>query len=257
MRYLILSLLFVIFSSNLTYAQASDSLSYTYYAKATANNVFFYQSATEDAPLFEIPKSYFVLLIDDANDDFYKAIYGELTGYVKKEEVVAMNGTPQTPYATVHNIRITSMSGLSLQSQATFESTPITTLDFLESNIVYYGKLSGQEYFPNSSKTWYYCSFNENSKANFGYLFSYYCDLPSSIKPNEEYFEEITEKLIFKKPLLKSNGLSDTVKALIVLSVVIPSLLCLYFFLMPKKAKSKKIIRRKKDYYELNENDLN
>ena len=259
MKYLILTMLFIIFSnSNFATSNASSNLSRTYYAKVLSNNVYMYSSTDEQTPLFEIPSSYFVLLTDDANENFYKASYASINGYVKKEEVTAMNGTPQTPFATNHNIRITSMSGLTLMNKPTFKSVELSSLDFLESEISYYGEISGQEYFPNSTDTWYYCSAHKNGKTTYGYLFSYYCDLPKAISSNQEYFDEITEKLVFKISPPSSTGLSDTVKALIVLAVVIPLLISVYFIMSPhKKTKSKKIIRRKKDYYELNENDLN
>lgn len=259
MKYLILFLLFLLIpTTNLETANSSSVISRSYYAKVLSSNVFLYASPDELNPMFEIPSSYFVLLTDDANENFYNATYGNYTGYVKKEEVTAMQGSPQNPYAINHNIRITSMSGLPLMEKSTFDSTSVLTLNFLENEISYYGKLTGQEYFPNSTDIWYYCSIYKNGKTTFGYLFSYYCDMPTSITNNQEYFEEITEKLIFKITPSHTVGLSDTVKALIVLAIVIPLLLCIYFIMSPhKKAKTKKILHRKKDYYELNENDLN
>jgi len=250
-----LSFLCLTFDLNIT-AKADENLSY--YAKITSSNIYFYNTCNEDDKLFEIPSSYFVLLTDDANEEFYSAKYGNILGYVKKNEVTPMNGSPINPYATKYNFRITSMSGLSLMKEATFESEEITNIDFLEDKIYFYGNFQGQEFFPNSTDIWHYCSYTKNNKTQYGYLFSYYCDFINELKTNDEYFEEITETLKFKIETVSSSGLSDSIKALIILAVIIPILIACYFFITPKKKKEKpKIIKRHKDYYELNESDLN
>ena len=236
------------------FALAEERISF--YAKITSSNVFFYQSTSENEKLFEIPNSYFVLLTEEANDEFYIAKYGDILGFVKKSEVTPMNGTPKSPYATKYTCRITSMSGLSLMSEPSFDSEKIENFDFLENKIYYYGKMQGQEFFPNSTDIWFYCKYSHDNSVKFGYIFSYYCDISSNIKENKEYFDEITEKLSFKSPSVNSSGLSDSIKAIIVLSVAIASLIVTYYILTKGK-KSKKRNNRKKDYYELSENDLN
>lgn len=248
-------LLFFFLSSIQTQAFAENRT--TYYAKITSNNVFFYQTLDENAKLFEIPNSYFVLLTDNANDDFYAAKYGEMLGFVKKSEVVPMDGTPQNPYATNYSCRITSMSGLSLKSEPTFESETIENLEFLENKIYFYGKKQGQEFFPNSTDVWLYCKYSLNDTTKFGYVFSYYCDFSSNVKENKEYFNEITESLTFSQARLNNNGLTESIKAIIVLSVIIPCLIVTFTILTKGKNKQTKRAYRKKDYYELNENDLN
>ena len=239
-----------------TLALADESL--CYYAKVTSSSTYFYNTCNEEDKLFEIPTSYFVLLTDDANEEFYSAKYGNCLGFVKKTEVTPMNGTPINPYANKYNFRITSMSGLPLLKKATFESEEILNIEFLEDNIFFYGNFQGQEFFPNSTDIWYYCSYTKNNKTEYGYVFSYYCDFINQVKANDEYFEEITGTLKFKIETISSSGLSDSVKALIILGVIIPVLIGCYFFITPRKKKDKpKIVRRHKDYYELNESDLN
>ena len=205
-----------------------------------------------------MPQSYFVLLTDIADEYFYHAQYGNCNGYVKKKEVTPMNGTPLKPYATSYNLRITSMSGLPIFETPSFNGEQISTVDFLQENINYYGNMQGQEYFPNSTDVWYYCSYTENNQTIYGYVFSYYCNLTTDIKNNKEYFEEITEQLSFQKHISNSTNLSETLKALVILCVVISILIGIYIFTAPQSNKSRRNSRKnRKDYYELNENDLN
>lgn len=251
---LILTVILIFFSLPPSFAKADSKLSY--YAKITNDNVFFYSQTDEEAKLFEIPNSYFVLLTDNADDDFYQAKYADLIGFVKKNQVTPMNGTPSSPYASSTKCRVTSMSGLPMKESPTFESEDVCQLEFLENNVYYYGKKQGQEYFSNSTNIWYYCKAYSNENAKYGYIFSFYCDFVSNLRENTEYFEEITQSLVFSNVVQNSAGLSESLKAIIILSIAIPTLLVVYFFLTPKK-KKKISHSRKKDYYELSENDLN
>ena len=237
---------------------ANADTSLCYYAKITSDGTYFYSSCNEEDKLFKIPPTYFVLLTDNASDDFYCAKYGNCLGYVKKNQVIAMDGTPSNPYASSYSFRITSMSGLPLMDSPSFESNKLITIDFLEENVFFYGEKSGQEYFSNSTDIWYYCSYTKGDTTYFGYLFSYYCNFQTNIKDNNEYFEEITSTLKFKPEMSVPVSTSDTITAIIVLAIAIPLLILCYFFLAPRsKHKKAKLVKRKKDYYELSENDLN
>lgn len=258
MKYLFPLFLALLSFNQPSLAKANSSLSY--YAKVMTSGVYFYHSQNDAGKQFEIPQSYFVLLTGDASEEFYSAKYGNRIGFVKKNEVSPMDGSPKSPFATNFNFRITSMSGLPLFKEATFESEEVASLQFLEDDIYFYGNFQGQEFFENSTDIWYYCSYTKNNKTEFGYVFSYYCDFITPISQNNEYFEEIKEQLVFTPQTLQATTQSDTIKALIILAVVIPVLIGLYFFLSPKKAKTKdrpKRAKRRTDYYELSESDLN
>ena len=251
-------ILFLITNINLPRTTSAEE-SLCYYAKVTSAGTYFYSSPAEEGKIFELPQTYFVLLTDDANEEFYSAKYGNYLGYVKKSEVSPMKGTPTSPYATKYNLRITSMSGLPLFSQATFDSEEILNIEFLEDKICFYGTFQGQEFFENSTDIWYFCSYTKNNKTEYGYLFSYYCNFVANIQDNNEFFEEITAPLVFKPQPQTSTSLSDTIKALIILGVIIPVLIGIYFFLTKRKPNTSKpkTAKRHKDYYELSESDLN
>lgn len=263
---LILSLLITIISQNqgIQTIKAEANTQSTYYAKITTDGNFFYEepSTSEENKLFVIPCSYFVLLIANANEDFYYAKYLDLYGYVKKDEVTPMDGVPKTPYAN-STFRVFSQNGLSLQSQPNTESQTIGKIGFLENDVIYYGEKTGEEPFPESTNIWYYCKPTQNETQKLGYVFSYYCDKKSKITENTEYFPKITGELTFDNELnIKNGGLTDTVKAIIILAVSLPCLIILYLILTPHKKKIKdkngklKTIKRGKDYYEFNEDDL-
>lgn len=236
----------------------------TYYAKVQSSGTYLYSTPIDETNfrMFEIPTSYFVLLMEDENDNFYYAKYGETFGYVLKDSITPMNGTPKQPYAK-KSFRVFSQVGLPLYSQPTTASSYEITLPYKTQVSDVYGYISGEEILESSTNQWIYCSFTQSGKKYFGYIFSYYCDLVSPSVENSEFFTEINGPLDFS-PINTGPGanLSDTAKVLIAFSVIIPCLIILYLMLRPKdksKQTSKHIIfhRPKRDYYEFNEDDLN
>ena len=108
---LIFCLTFVIFSSTPATSRADRK----YFAKIEQEDIYFYSEPIDssDYQLFSIPESYFVLLLNDENQDFYYAQYDDIFGYVKKSEVVAMEGTPSMPYPTLY-FRIFALNGMNM-----------------------------------------------------------------------------------------------------------------------------------------------
>ena len=244
-------------------ASAASESGKTYYAKVLSENTHFYSKSGE---IFEdkfiLPNSFFVLLIGE-EDEYYQAKYLDLFGYVKKNEVIPMDGTPSNPYPN-NTFRARANGGLEVYSAPRRGATVIGNLDFLQDGILKYGEITGDELISYSTNKWFYCSFQQNGVTSQGYVFSYYCDHPVSSSENTEYFSEITGTLDFSPELPANGGLSDTVTAIIILSVSLPCLIVLYLLLSPakrrkvktEKAKSPVRIKRGKDYYEFNEDDL-
>lgn len=248
---LLLSICFLIATNSPSVRSLADE-SFTYYAKVLSS-ANFYQSADENSALFALPSTYFVLLVGEEGD-FYRAKYLDIFGYVKKDEVTPMQGTPTSPYPN-QTFRNFNDNGLTLYSSATTQSSPLGKLAF-EGEYTLYGTKIGEEMFPQSTNIWYYCRLDSESGTVFGYAFSYYCDMFTGFAENTEYFPEITGSLQFSAPEPEpQGGLSDTVIAIIVLSVSLPCLVILYLLLSPS-SKLKKRFAKRKDYYEFNEEDL-
>lgn len=238
------------------------------YAQITNNSTLFYKSPEiNDAnALFVLEQTYFVKLLENEKNNFYKAEYMGVVGYVLKNNLRFVKGTPQKPFATNINFRVYAFEGLNLRSTPVNSEGPfnvITTVPFLETNLVYYGKTNGEEAIPNKGKIWYYCKYivPATSKTEFGYLYSVFCDNLTKIEPNQEVLEEI-EAPIFQ-PVSQENGgnalsnLSKVMQIIIVLGVSLPCLAIIYFLFKPTKialdvGKNKKKIKKVKnsDYFE-------
>lgn len=254
--------MFVVLSSFFTYIPKVSYAEVFYYAKITQDDVCFYSSPTKNnlSSLFYLPKSYFVKLLDDENDDFYYAKYKDIYGYVLKNEVTVMNGTPASPFADA-TFRIFSTDGLGLyKSPYLNENNKITQIPYLTQDITYYGTISGEQVIPEKSEQWYYCNYISDDNY-FGFVYSVFCDKLSSIPFNDENFDIVTNPSFTQT--LPSEELSATSMTFIIIGVSIPCLIVVYLLLKPTLLKEKSLnqvkAKRKRhgDYYEFDEGDLN
>lgn len=255
MKKIIFLIAILIFNLPFYHIETNSSAESSFYAKVQNEDVFLYQKADSSTPLFILPKTYFVKITADA-DSFYLAQYRDVVGYVKKEEVVPMNGTPLTPYY-LEDFRAFLPNGTGLYSQPDLNNIyQILTVPYLYSNLLFYGNIYGNA-IPNKSNNWYYCKYEDR----YGYVYSVFCDQLESPPINNESFEIISTPLF--SPREKISSLSSTAMAFIIIGVTLPCLIVLYLLVKPSmmqmnSPKKKKGIRlhRKKDYFEFDEGDL-
>lgn len=233
-----------------------------FYAKVEDDQTYFYSDPVDQdsSKLFILPQSYFVYLTDDANDEFFVAQYKDLYGYVKKQEVTVMKGTPNTPFASA-NFTIADPEGLALYASPTFtNSLQLARLEYLTIISTYYGTMPGEN-VPDLENPWYYCKINQEQTDIFGYVYSYFCYKESSIPTNTESFDVIDSPSFDSTPV-SSQPLSEVAMAFIVIGVSLPCLLIIYLLIKPSLQKGKFTEKRKPkkrhgDYFEFDENDLN
>ncbi len=228
----------------------------TYYAKVN-DGVYFYSSPikSEQYKLFEIPSSYYVLLLGNSNDDFYKAKYSNVEGFVIKTSVTPVEETPNYPYANT-SFRIFTDTNLYSEPNSNLS---ITTLPALTDITTFYGKISGDELLPKSTDIWYYCRYKFNENYYTGYVFSYYCDLKNDIVQNTELYTPVTGDIFKEEEPLPIQNSSSLTTILVVICCVVPCLIVILLLLKKKSSKpiSKKSIKRpKRDYFEFNEDDI-
>ena len=243
------------------------------YARIITDNVYLYSQPIDNVNylMFCIPNSFFVELTADAQDEsklFYCATYLDKNGYIKKSEVNPIVGTPQTPFANSISFRIFVPNGQELRSTPT-SSTPfniITTVPFLETNLIYYGICNGEEMVPQKGNIWYYCKYISGSNIYFGYLYYAFCDTLPTIITNTESFEYFTGELFVEEvtptDIEPTNiNISNELKIVIIVAICLPCFLIIYLLFKPtklvidngKKSKSKIHRLKKSEYYEFDD----
>ncbi len=249
-------LIFLLFPSyKCSFASASSI-----YAKIEQDGVYLYNSpkSEDDAKLFQLQNSYFVRLLENANDEFYYCAYKDVYGYVKKSEVVAMDGTPKTPFVEA-TFRIYATQGLGMYSSPSINNDNLKcTIPYLTDNLVYYGTIDGQQAIPEKSSTWIYCKYNYDA-SNYGFVYSVFCDKLPVITTNNERFNVISQPFQNKT----TKELTSVAMGFIIVGVSLPSLIVLYLLIKPTLIKDKLLNEnskfkraRRKDYFEFDEGDL-
>lgn len=240
---IILSLIFILFNSTPTvYAVNTNNI----YAQVMNENVYFFKTPVADTSydnvFFILPKTYFVILTESANDDFYTAKYSNLDGYVKKNEVQAISGKPSTPFLQNVNFRVYSELSCQLMSKPTLNSTQITTIPVLTKNIIYIASTKGDTLIEDRTNLWIYCKYAEGL---YGYVYSDFCDgLPNPMPTNSEqvtYIPNPTFSAITKNQALPEN---DNKIGIIIGILSIPAIIFVFMIFQGSKILSKEKTKR-------------
>ncbi len=249
----------------------------TYYGRALASGIYLYSSPeiTQDKQnrLFEIPPTYFVFLLGDENDLFYRAQYNGIYGFVLKNEMSCVAGSPNTPFVTNATFRVFTPSGANLRStpsQIQGTTNLVTSVPFMETNLMYYGTCEGEEAIPYKGNIWYYCKYAKQEQEYYGYIYAPLCDMLTQFPQNTEQFEYVTPN--FTVPAGEQTGsnnylsISNPWQIIIIVLICLPCIAIIYFLFKPTSiaikgvgtAKTKRQKRKKKisklkhsDYYEL------
>ena len=215
----------------------------TYYAKIMNNQTCIYYSSSDlNNPIFILPESYFVELLSETEDGFYYARYNDVYGYVKKEQVKPVKQTPLNPFLINISFRVFVPSGANLRSSPydIGATNLVYSIPFLETNLLYYGTVQGEEAISKKGNIWYYCKYYLNNLSYSGYLYSPLCDCLSEISPNTEDVEFIEGDLIFKEvsEIITKNELESmppTMQAIIIVAISLPCLLFIYLLFKPSR----------------------
>ena len=209
------------------------------YAQVTSNSCYLYKSPTNmedfDNKYFLLEESYYVKLLEQANEDFFKVQYLDIMGYVKIDDVTPVNETPTCPYLECISFDISpTLESFTLRSipNSQDDSNIIVTAKN-QTNLDYFGKIAGNESVPSLGNLWYYCQVNVDGKDYRGYIYSPYAINLSPIVPNNEIVTSTSiEKINATQSLLKLNLTTENI---IIILVTIPSIVVLYLLLKPPK----------------------
>lgn len=248
------------------------------YAKIVGSNVKLYRttSGSEDISniFFTIPKSYYVLLRPCDNDDYYSATYIDEEGFVKKNEIQCVKGIPSKPFADNISFRVFIPSGVDMRSSPIQSEgiNHIASIQYLETNLKFYGIIDGEQVISHRSSEWYYAKYYKNGSYEKGYIYSVFCDLLTDIPENLEMLEYIDEADFDIKQTTANvatesefSSLPSITQIIIIVAVSLPCIFIIYLLFKPTKItsrmienaelKSKKKPRKikRKDYYEYQE----
>lgn len=210
-----------------------------YYARILSEQVYLYSQPVlgNSNIMFELPKSYFVRLIDKAENDYYLVEYNGIKGYVKKDSVRATSTTPSNPYLTNVSFRVYADPSRDMRSYPAIDnslSERVTYIPLYSKNIEYIAKTKGQELIPNRTNIWYYCKYTTD-REYYGYVYSDFCDEMSPIYENTEQVEYI-ENPTFETPKTESidTSLDKKTIGIIIAILTLPAIIFVILLLKGK-----------------------
>ena len=246
-------------TSNFKVCTASASIDKEIYAKIQTSDCVLYETPQKTSPICTLRKTFFVQ-VEEKSGDFYKVSYNGISGYVSKDKVSLMDGTPSNKYFSA-TVKLFSPT-YPLYEKPSESSSEVTTLS-RECVMTYYGYTQGQTASNSDNNIWYYLSVNQGGKTLYGYVFSQAVageNPEANAIDNVEDFPVIDES-IFTDATSSFSGLSVGTKIMLVIAICVPSLLILYFLIKPSKiAQSPKKKTKHKvqhgDYFEFDESEL-
>ena len=256
---------------NQSAGRASASAQKTCYARVeVAGGNFgadFFGENNKTESLFQIPNHYYVLA-NGVDGEFFKVTYKDaLSGFVKKSDVVLVEGTPQNKYPT-NSFNAKTEGNLFNFANKNSKGVAVTDDTALE----YFGQKSGQslqtDINGNPVTTWFYVRTASNE---FGYIHT--TDVTQV--PNTARAQDDADLLLphaaadfFAEPQQAAfSGLSLGTQIMLIVAIGLPSLMILYFLIKPtklaqaSKSKQKNPKKSKKrvshgDYFEFDESEL-
>ena len=214
------------------------------YAQIRSDNTYLYKTPNSldlTNVYFALPNTYFVLLISNYDNNFYKVEYRDLVGYVLKDEVVAVNEKPQKPYLTDVSFRVFSSDGVKVMSSPFENAYSVETLEVM-SQVDYYGFTIGYEKIENRGSVWFY---GKTLSGSTGYFYKGLCDNLTNIPLNTESVTELTSPFEDNDNSYLYNLISPTpaLKIILILLVTVPSVFLILLLFLPHKIKKQKLLK--------------
>ena len=224
------------------------------YAQIKNSSTYIYRSAELDESISNkyclIEETYFVKIVRNFNDLFYKVEYNGITGFVKKDEVMLINETPLFPYPSNVYFNINNTSSCYFRSapkiRDTFNNT-ICTIAAGTKNIKYIGKIIGDEAIDFGGTIWYYAEYNGIN----GYVYASYTNSITTISHSSEQVTQFNGY-----DFSRINPLTNPMCVFIIVVTLIPFIFVLFLLYLPKakivRVTPKKTKPNKPEYYEEN-----
>lgn len=205
------------------------SSSSSLFGRVVTNNAMLLKTPTkvEDSLncYFLLEETYFVIVLNEENNDFYYVSYQDVKGYVKKNDIQLVNEQISFPYLTNITFDIIKPCFLSNTPKNNTSSQIISLTP--QTNIVFYGKIYGDEIYKNSGNLWYYSKIQNGENFITGYIHSSYTNNLSPITQNTI----VTTKFISSGQTTNLLNLNLTSQTTLIIVVSLPILFILFLLL--------------------------
>lgn len=211
------------------------------YAQVISNDCYLYSNPNfdENSKIFLLEESYFVKITADESNLFFAAKYMEFDGFVPKNKIQFVEEYPEFPYLTGITFDIYDIANVCMRSSPkTFDDDKnvVCTIPKSSKNLLYYGKISGEESISGLGNLWYFCAYqDQHDMVHKGYVYSSLTRNLSAITSNQESITFVNISNFV--PIDSILYLNLSTKNFLILITAIPSVLAAVLLIYPTKKK--------------------
>lgn len=189
-------------------------------------------SDTTDNIYFYLPETYFVEVLEQVDEVFYKVKYIDIVGYVKFSAINIKDYEPVSIFPTNLSLKISGDITANIRSLPETSSPLVATLAS-GASAQYYNKTPGQE-LNSGSSYWYFIKVTNGAQVLHGYVYADYVTVNSEIViPNDISPKPANNQ---KDPDEKLNDkYTFWTQVLIALAVCIPVVFIIYLIFKPRR----------------------
>ena len=222
--------------------QVSSSISTSGYAQVLTNDCYLYADDIKAKnKLFLLEPSYFVKVLQDVDNIFYRVKYMEFEGFVEKSKISFVEEYPDFPFLSNITFDIYSLGNVCMRTSPQItkdDKNIVCTIPSSTKNLTYYGKISGEEVIKGLGNVWYYSAYeNENGKLFKGYVYAPLTNNISSIASSGESVTLVNINTFV--PIDNLLYLNVTTKNMLIVITAIPTIAVVILLAVPSKIKQK------------------
>lgn len=230
-----------IFTVKQTQTQVASTTATSGYAQIITNDCYLLKNANLDSKYFLLEQSYFVKVVEDFDNVFFKVRYLDFEGYVEKSKVNFVEEYPDTPFLSGITFDIYSLGNVCMRNSAKTindDSNILCTIPLNTKDLLYYGKISGEEAIDGLGNIWYYCAYqNEDNKVFKGYIYAPLTSNLSNIAQSDEIVTFVD--VAGFTPLDNLLYLNLSTKNLLIVITALPTIAVIILMAVPSKIKQK------------------
>ena len=231
-----------IFVVRQTQTKVASTVATSGYAQITTNDCYLLKNNSLDSKYFLLEQSYFVKVTQDYDNVFYKVSYLDFEGFVEKSKVSFVEEYPDTPFLSGITFDIYGLGNVCMRSSPQTinnDSNILCTIPQSTKDLLYYGKISGEEVIEGLGNIWYYCAYQDEHNNVFkGYI---YAPLTSNLSNITSSDQSVTfVNIVGFSPVDNLLYLHLSTKNVLILITALPCIAILILLMVPSKIESKK-----------------
>lgn len=189
--------LFLLFCMPTQYGVVNAEELYTpSYYRIESSNCLLYRTAQDNQDIsnvwFLLPKTYFVQVLDESDELFFKVKYQDFIGYVFKTDVSAVYETPQFPWADNLTFDINGTANVVIRSAPSSDSAYLGLIPFNATSVTYHGSIVGDEALSGLGNSWYFATYTSFEQGIIsGYVYAPLTQNLTVIQDNTEVLSTV------------------------------------------------------------------